>query len=88
MVTSSKVVRVWGVRLACALAAASFGWGALAADTGGPVEAKAPPGDSSNQDQRREPKERHPSSGPVKVKPGAGPGQGEGVESKGPAPTK
>jgi hypothetical protein len=88
MVTSSKVVRVSGIRLACALAAVSFGWGAVAADTGGPVDAKVPPGDSRSPDQPSEPKERQPSSGPVKVKPGAGPGQGDGVESKGPAPTK
>ena len=88
MVTSNKVVRVLGVRLACAVAAVSLGLGALAADTGGRVDAKAPPGDSSSQDRPSEPKERQPSSGPVKVKPGAGPGQGDGVESKGPAPTK
>jgi hypothetical protein len=88
MPNSSKIVRVRGIRLACALAAASIGGGALAADSGGAVDAKAPPSDSSSQDRPSEPNERRPSNGPVKVKPGAGPGQGEGVESKGPAPTK
>lgn len=30
--------------------------------------------------------ERQPSSGPARVKPGVGPGNGKGVQSKGPAP--
>lgn len=114
MLTASKASRTWAIRLACGLATAAIGAGALAGDSPLTKEDKAPPkittkvsgivgptsaqaalvkvasattqsSDDSSQDQART-SERRETGGPARVKPGVGPGQGDGVHSIGPAP--